>query len=360
MSLNPALFNSESLLKWIQETDPEKLQILWDIADRTRFEHHGNDVHLRGIVEISNHCVRHCSYCGISADNVHLSRYIMSAKAILLSIEAIARSGCQTIVVQSGEHPGIDEDWIADLIKHIKARYDIAITLSLGEKSPSTLEKWKQAGADRYLLKMETSNPDLFQRHHPAGKQGFNNRLRVIKTLQELGYETGSGVILGLPGQTYDDLVNDLHFLQDLNLDMIAMGPYQPPAGTSEPAVLKRGANQVPNSDLLAHICIALTRLMNPKTHIPATAALAAHEHRDTRWASLTRGANVIMPNFTPKDFRQLYAIYPSSLRTNSLRGEDMVANIQEQLLEMGRSAKLHPQYLNDKTSELSSAGAPS
>ncbi len=359
MSLQASLFSHATLSKWIRETDPSRLQVLWDMADRTRAECHGSGIHLRGIVEFSNRCVRRCSYCGINAENDSIERYVMSAKALLLAIESIAKSGCQTVVIQSGEDPDLDEDWMAELITFIKNKYDLAVTLSLGEKPISALAKWKQAGADRYLLKIETSNPNLFKQHHPSGSQGFAQRVEMIKTLQGLGYETGSGTIIGLPGQTYRDLIHDLHFLKDLELDMIAMGPYQPLNKTCHAETMGLTEDQVPNSDLLTHVCLALVRLMNPGAHIPATAALAASQGHDSRWSSLNHGANVIMPNFTPHNFKELYAIYPSDLRSNSLDGEALVENISEQLNKMGRPAILNSAVTHPSTIDaLSSLGA--
>ncbi len=359
MPIHPFIHRPDTLMRWTQETDPQQLQSLWNIADKVRRDTHGSGVHLRGIIEFSNRCIRCCSYCGINAENDRINRYVISAKALLINIKSIAQAGCQTVVLQSGEDPDLDEAWMADLIRFIKNNYNMAVTLSLGEKSPSTLEKWKQAGADRYLLKIETSNPELFRQHHPSGKQGFEHRINMLRTLQSLGYETGSGTIIGLPGQTFIDLVHDLQFLKDLGLDMIAMGPYQPLKKSAPCRDGNHTQNQVPNSALLTHICIALARVMNPSVHIPATAALAADQQRDTRWSSLSRGANVIMPNFTPQKYREMYAIYPSDLRNNALRGEDLVQNIKEHLMEMDRYAILnHSETVPATADEFASAGA--
>ena len=158
-------------------------------------------------------------------------------------------------------------------------------------------------------------------------------RLNQIKNLKKLGYQTGSGCIVGLPGQTHKDLVNDLLLQKELGLDMVAIGPYQDLSGGSASRAL---TDQIPNSDLMAHKCIALTRIMNPTAHVPATAALAAKD-TDSRWASLCRGANVIMPNFTPLDYRQHYTIYPSDLRETPLTGKALTSNIKDQLYEIGR-----------------------
>lgn len=337
MTLRPPYLSRDSILSWLQESDPEKLQRLWDLANSTRHNYVGDSVHLRGVLEFCNRCIRRCSYCGINADQERLLRYTLSDKGILITVRSIVNAGCQTIVLQSGENPNLDIDWMTRLIRTIKKNHSVAITLSLGEKPVHALKSWKVAGADRYLLKIETSNPRLFHQHHPSGIQGFSQRLNMLKTLQGLGYETGSGIIVGLPGQTFDDLADDLLLLQELNLNMIALGPYQPPL--HECSQSHAPDNQAPTSDLLTHKCLALTRIMNPKINIPATAALAARRKADTRMTSLERGANVIMPNFTPPEYRELYSIYPSALRNNTLRGQDMVANIKDQLNKMGRSA---------------------
>ena len=337
MFLKPQSLNPKTILMWLKERDPNTLQSLWNLADMIRMEHMGDSVHLRGVVEFSNRCVRRCTYCGINAEQTDLLRYSMSGRGVLITARTIATSGCQTVVLQSGEDPNLSVAWMTDLIQQIKADYDLTVTLSLGEKPTEALEAWKRAGADRYLLKFETSNPELFHQRHSSGKHGLDQRLEQIRALKHLGYETGSGCIVGLPGQTYEDLVNDLLLQHELGLDMVAIGPYQP---LNAESCTSTQLDQTPNSDLLTHICIALTRIMNPSAHIPATAALAASS-TDSRWTSLNGGANVIMPNFTPLDFRQHYSIYPSDLRANSLSGQDLTSNIKDQLYEMGRPPAL-------------------
>jgi len=310
-------------------------------ADETRQATVGDGVHLRGVVEISNRCVRNCKYCGINATNTKVPRYEMTREDILQTAQGIATSGCQTIVLQSGEHSGLDAYGMAELILEIKALTNLDITLSLGLKSEALLELWKRSGADRYLLKFETSSADLFEETHTGKRFLWEQRIQMLEVLKDLGYETGSGVIIGLPGQTMSDLVNDMLLMDRLNLDMIAIGPYQ--EITTFRMDPSSGQDQVPNSELQTQICIAIMRLMNPGAHIPATAALAANMDEDGRWRSLTRGCNVVMPNFTPVHYREKYALYPSELRSVAESGPQLVASIVRQLTQLCRPAVLTP-----------------
>lgn len=345
--LKTSLLNDSALIKqWLLERDPEQLKKLWDAANLVRHETMGDEVHLRGVVEISNRCVRHCLYCGINAHQLNLARYEMNRAEIIHAVEHVSRSGAQTIVLQSGENPDLDVYGIAEIILYIKANTELKVTLSLGEKSEAILALWKQAGADRYLLKFETSNQALYAHTHQGSRNAWKQRLATLTTLKRLGYQIGSGVILGLPGQTTEDLVQDLLLIKELELDMIACGPYQETHDlpfNADPA-----SDQVSNSHLQTHICNALIRIMNPHAQIPATAALAANDGEDARWVGLNRGCNVIMPNFTPPEYRERYQIYPSQLRAVGVSGEALVSKIQEQLNQMGRPAVMNqapPQY---------------
>lgn len=313
------------IINWLRETDPGRLEDLWRLADGTRQENVGGEVHLRGLIELSNHCVRLCGYCGLRADNRTVERYRMSDDEVLESARQAVEFGYGTVVLQSGEDPMLTRDRIAGLVRRIKAETPLAVTLSLGERSEEELAEWRRAGADRYLLRFETSNRELFQRIHPpkadvpspAKQQNENThvRLAILEILRRLGYEVGSGVMIGIPGQTYDDLANDIELFGRLDLDMIGVGPFLPHPDT--PLADRRtwpdapAGEQVPADEATTYKVIALTRLVCPRTNIPATTALATLNTAHGRELGLERGANVVMPNLTPPKYRILYDVYP-------------------------------------------------
>jgi biotin synthase len=309
----------DAVIQWLTETDSERLKLLWSAADECRNKYVGDEVHLRGLVEISNYCVRQCAYCGIRAPRHALTRYRMADDEILEAARLTVRFGYGTIVLQSGEDDGLTRQRIAGIIRQIKKTTTLAITLSFGERSPEDLLAWHQAGADRYLLRLETSNLRLFSRIHPSrpGKQIYANRIEILKILRQIGYEVGSGSLIGIPGQSYDDLADDLELYRILDLDMIGVGPFilhpETPLGLTSTimAAAYKVENQVPNTELMTYKVVALARLLCPQANIPGTTALATLNLDEGRELGLQRGANVIMPNLTPAQYRPLYDIYP-------------------------------------------------
>ncbi len=313
--------NQDEILSWLRETDEARLADLWRLADDTRQKNVGGEVHLRGLIEISNQCIRLCGYCGLRAPNRSVERYRMSPEEIHACVRQAEALGYGTVVLQSGEDPGLTGEVIADLVRFVKSETPLALTLSLGERSEEELASWREAGADRYLLRFETSNPELYERIHPSRPGGPVNRLEVLRQLRTLGYEVGSGVMVGIPGQSYEDLARDIALFAELDLDMIGCGPYlahpDTPLGDPSHQVIVPGNDQVPNSELMAYKVIALTRLVCPQTNIPSTTALATLNKQSGRELGLTRGANVVMPNLTPPEYRRLYAIYPDKACLN-------------------------------------------
>ena len=303
----------KELIGLLRETDTRRLDRLWDEADRVRCENVGDEVHLRGLIEFSNHCRRTCGYCGLSAENTLIERYRMSQDEILAAAAEADCLGYGTVVLQSGEDPGLDAQWMCGLIRRIKSRTPLAVTLSLGERDERDLAAWRDAGADRYLLRFETSNRSLFDKIHPPRPNKSSDRVAVLRTLAGLGYEVGSGVMIGIPGQTYDDLARDIELFAELDLDMIGVGPYiaHPHTPLGKTPVDTNGKDQIPNSEQMTYKVIALARLACPGANIPSTTALATLNKTDGRELGLSRGANVIMPNVTPAKYRRLYEIYP-------------------------------------------------
>jgi biotin synthase len=316
--------NRSQIQNWLREDDPGRLSSLWTQADTIRRDNVGDEVHLRGLIEISNYCVRNCAYCGIRAGNKHVERYRMEKHEILACAQHAVELGYGTIVLQSGEDPTIIGQWMTDLVRSIKRQTSLAVTLSLGECSEAELASWRGAGADRYLLRFETSNRDLYEWIHPSLPARRSDRFQILKQLQELGYETGSGLMIGLPSQTYEDLANDIALFAELGLDMIGVGPFiahpETPLGQ---AFVKstfslgnsiNADNQVPNTELMTYKVLALTRIVCPQTNIPSTTALGTVNKKGGRLLGLQRGANVIMPNMTPMEYRRKYEIYPAKV----------------------------------------------
>jgi biotin synthase len=315
---------------------------LWKEADRVRREHVGDEVHLRGLLEISNYCDRACLYCGIRQPNVHVERYRMTPQEILAGAREAMTRGYGTVVMQAGEDPALDVDALCAVIRTIKHETPLAVTLSLGERTPAELLAFRRAGADRYLLRFETSNLELLHRLHPPRVgETEDHRLAVLRSLGALGFEVGSGVMVGLPGQTHADLARDVLLFQQLDLDMIGIGPYIPhpqtPLFQQQLHVAdKPCAGQATADELTTYKMMALTRLACPQANIPSTTALATINPQAGQMLGLERGANVVMPNLTPLQYRRQYEIYPNKAGSRRTSDEsDGVA--REQILAQGR-----------------------
>lgn len=337
--MNEAMDKSE-ILSWLRETNPRRLETLWQRADETRRRHVGGAIHLRGLVEISSHCARQCAYCGLHVGNTALTRYRMEAAEIVAAAQQAVAFGYGTVVMQAGEDYGIKVDWLSAIIRQIKRETPLAITLSLGERTDAELKEWRGAGADRYLLRFETSDRALFDRIHPPLGNRPCDRIALLRRLRELGYEVGSGVMAGIPGQTYESLANDILLFRELDLDMIGIGPFVPhpatPLGQNSPDFPPAGEDQVPNTELSVYKAVALTRVVRPDANIPATTALATINQKNGRELGLQRGANVVMPNLTPLQYRQLYQIYPGKACVTET-GEACNTCLSGRIMRIGR-----------------------
>ena len=302
--LAEGLWNHDDLVAALQPSNADEERELFAAADRVRREHMGDGVHLRGLVEFSNFCSRTCHYCGLRGPNTDLARYRMTPTDIIESAVHADSLGYRTVVLQSGEDAWYDADKLAGIVRGIKSACDIAITLCVGERPREDFALWREAGADRYLLRIETSNPELYSRLHP--NMSFNNRVRSLHILRELGYQVGSGVLLGLPGQTVGMLANDLAFLAEFQPDMLGFGPFIPHPQTP------LAAEAPGNVDMTLRMT-ALSRLLIPDAYIVATTALGTLDPAG-REKGLQAGANVVMPNVTPRQYRALYEIYPNKI----------------------------------------------
>lgn len=332
----------DEIISWLRQDDPSALERLWRLADTVRQENVGGEVHLRGLIEISSYCGRSCAYCGLRIENALIRRFRMSEGEILECAHEARRLGYGTVVLQSGEDFALDAGKVARLIRRIKNELPgMAVTLSLGEREPEELALWRESGADRYLLRFETSNRELYDRIHPGLGDKPSDRFLILRGLRELGYEIGSGALIGIPGQSYSDLAEDVLAFDRLDLDMIGSGPFIPhpdtPLGGLNGAEVPRAENQVPNDELTAYKVIALTRIVCPRANIPSTTALAVLNRESGRELGLRRGANVVMPNLTPRQYRGLYTIYPGKTCLNEV--ENYPGAIREKIEAIGRTA---------------------
>ena len=290
--------NAHEILELLTGADDDGLFARADAARRRVF---GNEVYIRAIVEFSNVCDKHCRYCGLRADNRRLPRYRMRAGDILAAADRAVAEGAGTVVLQSGDDTHYAAPLVGELIREIKSRHDVAVTLSLGDRGLDEYAFWRGCGADRCLLKLETTDQARYKRLRQG--EDFSARLHRLEGLRGLGYEVGSGVITGLPGSNPLDALRDALFLRDLGLDMIAVGPFVPNPDTPLAA-------DAPGSIILTQRMAAVLRLLAPAANIPATSALDALRP-GARAESLTRGCNVLMPSMTPAAHRHDYVIYP-------------------------------------------------
>ncbi len=293
-------------------------EILFKKADEIRQQYVGDEVHLRGLMEFSNICRNNCMYCGIRRDNNELKRYRMSKEEIIETAKNAANIGFKTIVMQSGEDLHFSNDVMCEILSEIK-KFDVAITLSVGERTYEDYKLWKEAGADRYLIRIETTDKDLYHRLDPG--MSWQNRYDCSMWLKELGYELGSGIMVGLPGQSIESIADDLLFLRDIEVDMAGIGPFIPAPNTPL-------ANEKGGTLNLALRTMAVMRLLMPDINIPATTAMESL-HPNGRTMALQAGANVVMPNITANEYKQLYTLYPNKTKVDKAQSNtDIVAKI--------------------------------
>lgn len=287
----------------ILETDSNgNLTEILEYADKVREAHLGGGTHLRGIVEIGNACDNGCFYCGLRKENKSIDRYRLTEKEIMESVDNVFGSGVKTVILQSGEEKNVDYKKVSRIIEKIKTKYGMAVTLSLGEAGYDILKEWRKSGADRYLLKIETTEKTLFEKIRPGRK--IKDRLKCIDNLFKLGYEVGSGNIVGLPGQTVKDLADDLIYFGKKKFDMISISPLIVHPNT--PLLKMKKTNR-----MLPLKVLALARIITRDANIPATTAFETLGG-NLRKQALKSGANVIMISFTPLKYKAKYEIYPN------------------------------------------------
>lgn len=286
------------------EADEESAKIIFEEADRLREREMGNQVHLRGLIEFSNYCSRKCLYCGIRSEVAPLTRYRMSIDEIVRSAEKAEELGYKSVVLQSGEDPFYSAEKLAELIHRIKASTGLAITLSCGEFSYEDYKRMKAAGADRYLLRFETADSELYSFLHPDSE--LKQRLECLQYLKDLDYQVGTGFMVGLPGETSEIMAKNLLLLKEYDVDMAGIGPFLPNPKTPL-------SNEKGGTLLMSLKAIALARLILRNAHIPATTAMGSLDPQG-RQKALKAGANVVMPNVTPMQYREMYQLYPNKI----------------------------------------------
>lgn len=295
--------DKNEILELLQNDDIN--EELFKAADETRQKYLGDYVHLRGLIEFTNICKRNCMYCGLRRDNKNLERYRLTQEEILDFAKKAVSYGYKTLVLQGGEDDYFTVEKMSTIVKEIK-KLGVALTLSLGEKTYDEYKAFKEAGADRYLIRIETTDKKLYENMDP--NMSFEERLNCLKNLRDLGYEVGSGILVGLPNQTLESIANDILFFKEINADMIGIGPFIP----NEDTPLKDAQG---GSLTLALKAMALTRLILPDINIPATTAMESLAPNG-RIIALQSGANVVMPNVTEGEYRKLYALYPGKICT--------------------------------------------
>lgn len=275
-------------------------------ADRIRKKYVGDAIHLRGLIEFSNICRNNCLYCGIRRGNGKVARYRMKEDELIETARRAAALGFKTVVMQSGEDMYYTQEKMCRIIEAIK-KFDVAVTLSVGERSYGDYKAFREAGADRYLMRIETTDKDLYHRLDPG--MSWQHRYECLLMIKELGYELGSGIMVGLPGQSLESIAADLMFLRRLGVDMAGIGPFIPHPETPL-------AGEPDGSLHLALRTMAIMRLLLPDINIPATTAMESL-HPDGRMMALQGGANVVMPNVTEGEYRKLYELYPGKICVN-------------------------------------------
>lgn len=273
---------------------------LFDRADAVRKKYVGDEIHLRGLIEFSNICRNNCLYCGIRRGNDKAARYHMPEEEIIETARRAADMGFKTIVLQSGEDMFYTRERMSRIIAAIK-KFDVAVTLSIGERDFDDYKAFREAGADRYLMRIETTDKELYHRLDPG--MSWQYRYECLLMLKELGYELGSGIMVGLPGQSIESIAEDLIFLRNLPVDMAGIGPFIPHPDTPLAGASGRNLH-------LALRTMAVMRLLLPDINIPATTAMESL-HPQGRIMALQCGANVVMPNVTDSEYKKLYQLYP-------------------------------------------------
>lgn len=305
--------SKEELLYLLDNITDKDQEYLVEKANEIRMQSYGNKVYMRGLIEFTNYCKRDCMYCGIRKSNKNADRYRLTFDEIIHCTDIGDKLGYKTYVLQGGEDAYFTDERMIEIIKEIKKRHpNNAITLSLGERSYESYKKLYEAGADRYLLRHETASKHLYDKLHPGAS--FEERIQCLRNLKEIGYQTGAGFMIGLPGQTNEDLVNDLLFVKEFKPEMCGIGPFIPqkdtPLGEETGGTLEKTV-----------IMLAIIRLLLPDVLLPASTALGSVDPLG-REKGIKAGGNVVMLNLSPTEVRDKYALYDGKICTGDEAAE--------------------------------------
>lgn len=317
----------DELIQLLRSTDTSVLEDLYAQARQVRHEQYGRAVYIRGLIELTNICRNDCYYCGIRRSNREISRYRLTQEDVLACCAEGYRLGFRTFVLQGGEDPYWTEERIVTLVQRMRTGFpDCAITLSLGEWGSGAYERFYAAGANRYLLRHETFSPEHYRVLHPEDMSALE-RQDCLRQLKAIGFQTGTGIMVGSPGQTLEHIVQDVRFIEELRPEMIGIGPFLPHRQTP--------FAEEPAGDLeLTLKLLAIFRLMHPRALIPSTTALATL-HPQGRVRGILAGANVVMPNLSPKQQRSKYQLYNDKAALGAEAAEGL-ALLSEQLEVVG------------------------
>lgn len=319
--------SKEEFVQLIANFNEESSDYLFQRAAIVRQKVYGNDVYIRGLIEISSYCKRNCLYCGIRAGNKNAERYRLTKEEILACCQIGDELGFKTFVLQGGEDIYYTDELLVDIVHSIKEKYpENAVTLSLGEKSYESYKMLREAGADRYLLRHETANESHYSQLHPASMSS-EERKRSLRDLKRLGYQFGTGFMVGTPFQTPELLAEDMLFIHEMQPQMVGIGPFIP---HHETPFADQQAGSVP----LTLFMLGLLRLMLPHALLPSTTALGTAE-TDGRERGILAGANVIMPNLSPLDVRKKYMIYDNKIATG-LEAAESLAGLKKSMEKIG------------------------
>ncbi|MCL2411004.1 MAG: [FeFe] hydrogenase H-cluster radical SAM maturase HydE [Treponema sp.] len=320
-------FNDDEIIHFIKTENQNDIEALFAQARKVREEHYGKSVFIRGLIEFTNHCKCDCYYCGIRCSNTKLERFRLSLDEILNCCRTGDRLGLKTFVLQGGEDPWFSTKRVTEIVSAIRQEFpDHAITLSIGERHESDYELFSRAGVNRYLLRHETADEKHYALLHPPS-QNLADRKRCLWSLKKIGFQVGAGFMVGSPHQTPLTLLADIRFLEELQPQMVGIGPFIPQKDTP--------FSEYPHGNLtLCLKMLAITRILLPKALIPATTAMGSIAHNG-RELALKAGANVVMPNLSPPDVKKLYAIYDNKAYGGPEAAENL-ALLKQKIINAG------------------------
>lgn len=302
-SFRKSEYTKNEIVKALLLPDEASFKDFFELSEAVCEEHFGKGVFIRGIIEYTNKCRKNCCYCGIRRDNANVTRYAMKPGEIIKTAEKLLKQNIKTVVLQGGEDTSSDS-MLLEVISELKSKHDMAVTISIGERPFDIYEKFKSAGADRFLLRIETTDPALFKALHPDDDLEY--RKKCLYAIKKMGFQAGTGIMVGLPGQSVESIADDLLFFREYKPAMVGIGPFLPHKDTPL-------ASEKPKELFLTLKTMALIRIILGRVNLPATTAMGTLS-KDGRKLAMMYGANVFMPNYTPEPYRGEYLLYDNKI----------------------------------------------